>query len=147
MSEANHAKMSPSGAHRWMRCPASLLLEQTLPDTSSKYADEGTRAHAMAASVLEGIEDIGPRDDISMAEYIADYAKLVREYAEGGTLLVEQKSSNLDLGRAQGQALDYVEGLHATDQPRWVLTCDFQTWVLLARLIHRVGWEGLAGVA
>ena len=44
MSEANHAKMSPSGAHRWMRCPASLLLEQTLPDTSSKYADEGTRA-------------------------------------------------------------------------------------------------------
>lgn len=91
MSEANHAKMSPSGAHRWMRCPASLLLEQTLPDTSSKYADEGTRAHAMAASVLEGIEDIGPRDDISMAEYIADYAKLVREYAEGGTLLVEQR--------------------------------------------------------
>jgi len=48
-----------------------------------------------------------------------------------GTLVIEQKSANLDLGRAQGQALDYVEGLHATDQPRWVLTCDFQTWVLL----------------
>jgi hypothetical protein len=48
-----------------------------------------------------------------------------------GTLLVEQKSSNLDLGRAQGQALDYVEGIHSTLQPRWVLSCDFQTWVLL----------------
>lgn len=48
-----------------------------------------------------------------------------------GTLLVEQKSSNLDLGRAQGQALDYVEGIHPTQQPRHVLTCDFQTWVLL----------------
>jgi hypothetical protein len=48
-----------------------------------------------------------------------------------GTLLIEQKSSNLDLGRAQGQALDYVQGLHETEQPRWVLTCDFQTWVLL----------------
>jgi hypothetical protein len=48
-----------------------------------------------------------------------------------GTLVIEQKSANLDLGRAQGQALDYVEGLHATEQPRWVLTCDFQTWVLL----------------
>ncbi len=48
-----------------------------------------------------------------------------------GTLLVEQKSSRLDLGKAQGQALDYVEGIHPTLQPRWVLTCDFQTWVLL----------------
>ena len=27
-----------------------------------------------------------------------------------GTLLVEQKSGRLDLGKAQGQALDYVEG-------------------------------------
>ena len=61
-----------------------------------------------------------------------------------GTLLVEQKSSNLDLGRAQGQALDYVEGLHPTQQPRWVLTCDFQSWVLLdletrAELKFRLG--------
>jgi hypothetical protein len=48
-----------------------------------------------------------------------------------GMLLVEQKSSNLDLKRAQGQALDYVEGIHPTQQPRWVLTCDFQSWVLL----------------
>lgn len=48
-----------------------------------------------------------------------------------GTLLVEQKSGRLDLGKAQGQALDYVEGIHPTLQPRWVLTCDFQTWVLL----------------
>ncbi|ASY43155.1 SAM-dependent methyltransferase [Sphingobium xenophagum] len=48
-----------------------------------------------------------------------------------GTLLVEQKSASLDLGRAQGQALDYVEGIHPTQQPRWVLSCDFQTWVLL----------------
>lgn len=48
-----------------------------------------------------------------------------------GMLLVEQKSSNLDLNRAQGQALDYIEGIHPTQQPRWVLTCDFQSWVLL----------------
>jgi len=47
------------------------------------------------------------------------------------TLLVEQKSSRLDLGKAQGQALDYVEGIHSTEQPQYVLTCDFQRWVLL----------------
>jgi len=48
-----------------------------------------------------------------------------------GTLLVEQKSSNLDLDRAQGQALDYLGGIHPTDQPQYVLTCDFQRWRLL----------------
>lgn len=48
-----------------------------------------------------------------------------------GTLLVEQKSSKLDLDKAQGQALDYVEGIHPTDQPQYVLTCDFQRWRLL----------------
>jgi hypothetical protein len=48
-----------------------------------------------------------------------------------GTLLVEQKSSNRDLDRAQGQALDYVEGIHPTEQPRYVLSCDFQRWRLL----------------
>jgi len=47
------------------------------------------------------------------------------------TLLVEQKSAGLKLDRAQGQALDYLYGVHPTEQPRWILTCDFQTWNLL----------------
>ena len=89
MSE--HAKMSPSGAHRWMRCPASLLLEQTMPDSSSVYADEGTRAHELAAAILMGKPPATPVNDISMIDYVEDYTKLVREYAEGGTLLVEQR--------------------------------------------------------
>lgn len=48
-----------------------------------------------------------------------------------GTLLIEQKSSRLDLGKAQGQALTYIDGIHPTEQPRWVLVCDFQRWNLL----------------
>ena len=47
------------------------------------------------------------------------------------TLLIEQKSARLDLNKAQGQALDYVDGLRADEQPRYILTCDFQTWNLL----------------
>ena len=47
------------------------------------------------------------------------------------TLLIEQKSSRLDLDKAQGQALDYVEGIHISEQPKFVLTCDFQRWHLL----------------
>ena len=47
------------------------------------------------------------------------------------TLLVEQKSARLDLDRAGIQALDYIDGLPPAEQPRYVLTCDFQTWRLL----------------
>ena len=47
------------------------------------------------------------------------------------TLLIEQKSGRLDLRKAQGQALDYVEGIPPSEQPQFVLTCDFQSWVLL----------------
>ncbi len=47
------------------------------------------------------------------------------------TLLIEQKSARLDLGKAQGQALDYVDGLKADLQPKYILTCDFQRWNLL----------------
>ncbi len=47
------------------------------------------------------------------------------------TLLIEQKSAGLKLDRAQGQALDYLHGVHPTEQPRWILTCDFQRWNLL----------------
>jgi hypothetical protein len=47
------------------------------------------------------------------------------------TLLIEQKSARLDLNKAGVQAMDYIDGIRAEDQPRYVLTCDFQTWNLL----------------
>ena len=48
-----------------------------------------------------------------------------------GMLLVEQKSAGLDLTKALRQALDYVDWLPERDQPRYVLTCDFQRWRLI----------------
>lgn len=49
-----------------------------------------------------------------------------------GVLLVEQKSSGLDLGKAGSQALNYIAGLkEPRDHPRYLLTCDFQNWRLL----------------
>ncbi len=49
------------------------------------------------------------------------------------TLLIEQKSANLDLRKAEVQALDYLVGIHPSEQPRFILTCDFQNWVLRDR--------------
>ena len=48
-----------------------------------------------------------------------------------GTLIVEQKSANLDLKKASNQALDYYEWLAVGLRPRFILTCDFQRWHLL----------------
>lgn len=48
-----HAKLSASGAHRWMNCPGSVAAEAALPDRSSIFADEGTLAHAICEHALE----------------------------------------------------------------------------------------------
>lgn len=47
-AERDHAVLSASGAHRWMTCPGSALLEQEFPDTTSEAAKEGTLAHELA---------------------------------------------------------------------------------------------------
>lgn len=40
-----HALLSASGAHRWLHCTGSPLLEKDFPDSTSVYAQEGTLAH------------------------------------------------------------------------------------------------------
>jgi hypothetical protein len=91
-----------------MRCPGSLLLEEKLPDTSSVYADEGTAAHEVGAWILAsdldeatarkvvgelGVEVNGKVWPITddMIDHCIDYAKLVREYANGSPILVERR--------------------------------------------------------
>jgi hypothetical protein len=99
-----HAKLSPSGAHRWMRCPGSVALEAPFPDNSNRYSAEGTLAHDLAAHYFQDAVDphtlVGTEATVDgfdftiskeMAAFVMDYAKLVREYAEGGILLVEKR--------------------------------------------------------
>jgi hypothetical protein len=60
-----HAKLSASSYYRWGRggCPGSVRQCEGLPDHTSSYADEGTKAHELAAKWLEsgtpppGIDD------------------------------------------------------------------------------------------
>lgn len=47
-ASADHALLSASGAERWLNCPPSARLEETFPDESSGYADEGSLAHKLA---------------------------------------------------------------------------------------------------
>lgn len=50
---SSHAKLSPSGASRWMRCSGSLGMSRDYVDESSEYADEGTAAHYLGQVCLE----------------------------------------------------------------------------------------------
>lgn len=47
-----HAKLSPSGADRWMVCTASVEAEDGYPDIHREEADEGTIAHELASRCL-----------------------------------------------------------------------------------------------
>lgn len=57
-----HALLSASGAHKWLHCPPSARLEETLPESSSDYAEEGRLAHAIGELKLrKHFTPMGPR--------------------------------------------------------------------------------------
>lgn len=49
-----HAKLSPSGAEKWMTCPGAISLEATMPEQpeSSVHAARGTAIHQLAERAL-----------------------------------------------------------------------------------------------
>ena len=49
---SDHAKLSASGSKTWLYCAASPRISADLPDESSPFAEEGTRAHENAAAQL-----------------------------------------------------------------------------------------------
>jgi len=86
-----HALLSPSGAERWLNCPASVRATEHLPNETNEYAEEGTKAHALAESMLKQ-EDIKLEDfDPDMVRYCTMYADYIRELAAGADLYIEQK--------------------------------------------------------
>lgn len=67
---AAHSRFGGSTASRWLSCPGSVALCESIPERkSSVYADEGSAAHALAALCLQ--KDSHPTD--YLGEVMADY--------------------------------------------------------------------------
>lgn len=65
-----HAKLSASGAKKWLACPGSVRMEAGAAEKPSAYAEEGTAAHALGEAKLRH----------ALKEYTrAKYHKAIRE--------------------------------------------------------------------
>ena len=68
-----------------------MVLSAGLADTSSKYAEEGTRAHQMAEALLRSPDATIVLNDLDMVGHVETYIDNIKQYADGGELMVEQK--------------------------------------------------------
>lgn len=79
-----HAVLSASASSRWLHCTPSARLERKFPDTSSPYAEEGTRAHAYAERFLNLFLETGKtavviNDNAEMQEAVQAYVNICVE--------------------------------------------------------------------
>ena len=97
-----HSRLSPSGAHRWMLCPASVPFQKKLGiiSESSEYAAEGTAVHEIIERCLkDGAE---PIDFIGKTLSVDKFEKTITEkMADNAAVMVNfcrmKKSNNADL--------------------------------------------------
>jgi hypothetical protein len=83
----DHAKLSASGAHRWIACPGSVKAEEGIPEQTSPFAEEGTLAHSVAEALLTG----KTAPDVDFLEPIQTYVDYVRLVSHGNELFVETR--------------------------------------------------------
>lgn len=79
-----HAKLSASGSHRWLTCPASVRASECYSDTSGRDAQWGTACHYVGEQMLLGFDvAIGSEAEgilvdsemLETAETYADYCR------------------------------------------------------------------------
>ena len=97
----HHAKYSPSKAEQWFGCPGGIAYAAQFEDKSSSDANYGTDGHTLAALFLtenkpaedyRGVElPLGNVVDSEMIEAVQAYVDIVRDYAKGRPILVEQR--------------------------------------------------------
>ena len=76
-----HAFLSASASHRWLNCPPSAKLCESLPDQTSSFAQEGTDCHELCAYLVEkaiGKDVKDPTENLTY--YNAEMQNCAEEY-------------------------------------------------------------------
>lgn len=99
--ELAHSTLGASSMYRWSKCPGSVRLSKGIPTTTSSYAEEGTRAHEIAAETLKtGMLPEVPGLDDEMRDAINTYLSAIQDdtsyYGEGGDLMLIEHRFNLE---------------------------------------------------
>ena len=85
-----HALLSASSAHRWLKCTPSPVLELQFEEQSSAFADEGTAAHALAEYKLRRY--LGQECERPESEYEnEEMERCTEEYLEYAAELIAQR--------------------------------------------------------
>lgn len=83
MARHDRIDVGASSAHRWSRCTASpqFILKHAaeLPDDSTVFADEGTQAHEVAATMLMG-KGVQPGTSDDMRTHVQKYVDHVNSH-------------------------------------------------------------------
>jgi len=78
---AKHSKIGASSYSRWGACPGSVKLSENMPNTSSSFALEGTKAHDLAEKILTN-QDVSDIDyDEEMADAVQVYVSYIQNLA------------------------------------------------------------------
>ena len=90
-----HSNLGASNAHRWLNCAGSVAAEAGLPNTSSPFAEEGTRAHDLAELALtNGDAALDHFADQEMAGFVRVYTEYVQRLSVGADLVMIEERVN-----------------------------------------------------
>lgn len=90
-----HARLSASGAYIWLNCTMSPRLSKGLERKSSKWADEGTKAHWVAESMLVGQNVLELEDTKEMQRWVKPYVDYVSGLAKRSPFHAVEKHVSL----------------------------------------------------
>jgi hypothetical protein len=142
-----HSELGASICDRWWNCPGSVALSRGIPRRSSKYAEEGTAAHELAADCLRYRQDA--------AEWLGRRVGRSESCPEGFTVseeMAEAVQVYLDACRvlftpAAGHAVEARFDLGALDPPAPMYgTADFIAYDRATRTVYVADFKYGRGV-